>query len=329
MKIKKSLKIGCTSSIFGGHPDRYVIGSYKNDQSLEYRLEMFSKVEGLKGVDLAGSYDITTKNATKVKELLKKFDLVPAAITADIYGSREFAMGSVCSPDKEVRKMTWEKVRNAIDSANIIDCKLVNLWFGQDGYDYPFQVDYLDAFKKMVDFLKQAADYNPGIDLALEYKALEPRKRLFMSTAAVTLAVINETNKDNLGIIMDSGHAWNAGENISEMVAFLKFFGDRLKYVHINDNYKSWDDDMAVGSIHLAETLEFLYWLEKTGYEGFYTLDIDASREDALGFVLENVAMLKKLRSVLERLDESELEAIFKENDSVAAIRVIRNNLIQ
>jgi sugar phosphate isomerase/epimerase len=329
VKIKESLKIGGTSSIFGGHPDRYVTGSYKNSKSLEQRLKMFAKVEDLKWVDLGGGYDITLKNASEVKKLLGRFKLFPAAITADIYGGREFAMGSVCSPDSEVRKKAWDKVKDAIDSADIINCDLINLWFGQDGYDYPFQVDYLDAFKKMVAFLKQAADYNPNISLAIEYKALEPRKRLFMSTAAVTLAVINEAQRPNLGIILDNGHAWNAGENISETVAFLKLFGNKLKYIHINDNYKSWDDDMAVGSIHLAETLEFLYWLEKTGYGGCYTLDIDASREDALGFVRENVAMLKKLRNVLKRLDEKELESIFRENDSVRAIKMLREKLVQ
>jgi len=329
LKISKDVKIGATSSIFGGHPDRYVTGGYKDAKPLEYRLEMFTKVQDLKGVDLGGGYDVNINNAAEVKVLFKKFGLTPAAITADIYGDRMFFLGSVCSPDGEVRKVAWERVKDAIDSAVVIDCKLVNLWFGQDGYDYPFQVDYLDSFKRLVEFLKSAADYNPEIDIAIEYKALEPRKRLFMSTAAVALTIIKEADRPNLGIILDNGHAWNAGENISEMVAFLKLFGDRLKYIHINDNYKLWDDDMAVGSIHLVETLEFLFWLERTGYDGFYTLDIDASREDALSFTRENVAMLKKLRGVLERLNESELESIFKRNDSVESLRIIRETLIK
>lgn len=329
MKISKEIKIGATSSIFGGHPDRYVAGNYKDTKTLEYRLELFTKVKGLKGVDLGGGYDVNSKNAVEVKGLFKKFGLIPTAITADIYGDRKFSLGSVCSPDKEVRTIAWERVKDAIDSAVIIDCKLINLWFGQDGYDYPFQVDYLDSFTKLVEFLKLAADYNPEIDIAIEYKALEPRKRLFMSTAAVTLTIINEVDRPNLGIILDNGHAWNAGENISEMVAFLKLFGNRLKYIHINDNYKLWDDDMAVGSIHLVETLEFLYWLYRTGYDGFYTLDIDTSREDALDFARENVAMLKKLLGVIERFQEIELDKIFQKNDSVAALRMVRESLIK
>jgi len=27
--------------------------------------------------------------------------------------------------------------------AKQMDCKVVDLWFGQDGYDYPLQADYL------------------------------------------------------------------------------------------------------------------------------------------------------------------------------------------
>jgi sugar phosphate isomerase/epimerase len=329
MKISKEIKIGSTSSIFGGHPDRFVAEGYKDNKSIEYKFEMFTKVPNLKGVDLSAGGDINTKNVSEIKELLHKFDLIPAAITADIVNGRAFSMGSVCSPDKSIRELSWLKVKESIDLAIEINCEMVNLWFGQDGYDYCFQVDYIDAYKKMLNFLKRAADYNPNINIAVEYKPIEPRKKLFMSTAAFTLAFINEINKSNLGITLDNGHAWNAGENISETVCFLKSFGDRLKYIHFNDNYKLWDDDMAIGSIHLVETIEFLYWLEKTGYKGFYMLDVDPSRENALEFAKANVNMLNKLRGILEKIDEELLNKIFQDNDAIAALALVRENFIK
>jgi len=32
-----------------------------------------------------------------------------------------------------------------------------------------------------------------------------------------------------------------------------------------NDNWREWDDDLAAGSVHLIETLEFLLALRKIG----------------------------------------------------------------
>lgn len=61
----------------------------------------------------------------------------------------------------------------------------------------------------------------------------------------------------------------NAYENPAETVALLKRYGDKLFHVHMNDNYRYWDDDMIVGSVHTIETLEFFYWLQRTGYDGW------------------------------------------------------------
>lgn len=329
MNISKAIKFGCVACFFGSHPDRYVIDGYDVYNSIKDRIRMISQVPDLTGVDLDVGYDITLENLNSVKELLNKYNLTPAAITADTNGDRKFALGSILSPDKDIQKMAMKNIKDAIDIAAKINCEIVNLWFGQDGYDYCFQVDYMDTFKKFKKILQKMADYNPGITIAIEYKPKEPRKRLFIASAAITLIIIKEVNRPNLGINLDTGHAFNAGENISETLAFLKVFGDRLRYIHLNDNYKVWDDDMMVGSIHLVETLEFLYWLEKVGYKGFYTLDLDLCREDKIKAAEANIAIIKKLREVIERFDENEINKIFSKNDSVSALAMIKNNLIK
>ncbi len=329
MNISEEIKFGSTLALFGANPDRFLAEGYKDANMVEDRLKMFSQVPGLIGVDFYRGWDIGSENVGLIKELLDKYNLEPAAVTASISSMREFALGSVCSPNKKYRELAWNDIKDTIDQAAKIGCKIVNLWFGQDGYDYCFQVDYMDSFKKLVKAIRKAADYNPDITIAIEYKPKEPRKKLFMASAAVTLTVINEVDRSNVGIIVDTGHAFNAGENIAETIGFLKVFGDKLKYVHLNDNYKSWDDDMMVGSIHTIETLEFLYWLERTGYDGFYTLDMNPYREDAIEAAKENIAIIKKLRGVLKRLDEKDLNEIFSKNDSLGALAMLRENLIK
>ena len=38
---------------------------------------------------------------------------------------------------------------------------------------------------------------------------------------------------------------------------FFKQNGDKLFHVHMNDNYRLWDDDMMVRFVHFIEYLEF------------------------------------------------------------------------
>jgi len=35
-------------------------------------------------------------------------------------------------------------LNDATELANELGCDYVKLWFGQDGWDYPFQVDYAE-----------------------------------------------------------------------------------------------------------------------------------------------------------------------------------------
>ena len=86
-------------------------------------------------------------------------------------------------------------------------------------------------------------------------------------------------------------------ETIAESVALLKRFGNRLIHLHLNDNYRYWDDDMIPGSVHTLEWVEFFYWLDRTGYDGWYSLDIFAFREkDKIAVARESLAWLETLR---------------------------------
>ena len=57
---------------------------------------------------------------------------------------------------------------------------------------------------------------------------------------------------------------------------------EKLKQVHLNDNYRDWDHDLIPGSVTVWEHIEFFYWLQKLGYDGWYSLDIFPYREDGI-----------------------------------------------
>ena len=103
-----------------------------------------------------------------------------------------------------------------------------------------------------------------------------------------------------------------------------KMYGDRLKHIHINDNYRLWDDDMIVGSVHTLEYLEFVYWLRRTGYDGYMTLDQFPYREDGREAVAESAAWLDYLESLIDRADMEEIRNVIEKNSAVEASRLMR-----
>jgi len=282
-------------------------------------------------VDLYGDWDVNLDSVDKVKKILDEYNLKTYVVTADVNSLPEFGRGSVTSPLKESRELAWQKVKEAIDLAKILDSSMVNLWFGQDGYDYPFQVDYLWGWQKIIDTVKKAADYadKKNIKIVLEYKPREPRTHIFTASVAKMLLVANQVLKDNVGILIDTGHAYTAGEGIAESVAICKLAKDKLFYVHVNDNYKVWDDDMMVGSVHPFEMVEFLYWLERVNYRGPLVLDMFPYREDPLSAAKESIEFIKQIRKILVELDESEIENILSKQNAVKSMRILRKYFIK
>ena len=51
----------------------------------------------------------------------------------------------------------------------------MKLWPGQDGWDYPFQVDHGALWKHSLDGVGQLASENPDLKFVIEYKPREPR----------------------------------------------------------------------------------------------------------------------------------------------------------
>ena len=116
-------------------------------------------------------------------------------------------------------------------------------------------------------------------EVLVEYKMKEPRTHCFVNTAAT--AILMTQDLDRVGILLDVGHSLAAKENMAEAAALIASH-NKLDYIHFNDNYRAWDDDMMLGSVHLVEHLELVYWLKRIDYQGWLTLDIFPYREDGV-----------------------------------------------
>ncbi len=118
-----------------------------------------------------------------------------------------------------------------------------------------------------------------------------------------------------------------AGENVSESCVLLQRHGERLFHMHFNDNYRSWDDDMIVGTLHTVEYFELLFWLWETDYQGWYSMDQYPYREDGAAAVRESVAFLRSVENLLTEERRGEIRALIAKGDATAATRWMRELL--
>jgi xylose isomerase len=285
-----------------------------------------ASIKGITGVDLVGSRDFF-EHLDEVKADIKRTGLKVVSIVPDLFTQAEFRQGSYSSIDPSIRSDAIAHTKRVIDTAVELGCSLVAPWPGQDGYDYLFQADYEKERTLFEDAIKELCDYNKDVRIGLEYKPKEPRNHCYASTAAVTLLMLKETGAFNCGVVLDYGHALYAYENPAEVVALLHKYGNRLMHIHINDNYRYWDDDMIAGSVHTLEYLEFFYWLRRTDYSGWITIDQFPYREDGREAVAESAAWLKKFHEIINTADTSEIEAVLKKKDASLSSKLMRNLL--
>lgn len=82
--------------------------------------------------------------------------------------------------------------------------------------------------------------------------------------------LIDEVGCGNLKIVFDVGHAGHMGKDITENV---REAGERLKHLHIHDNFGEKDDHLPVGSGSL-DFKAFTGALDEVGYDGLYMMEL-------------------------------------------------------
>ena len=202
----------------------------------------------------------------------------------------------------------------------------VLLWPGQDGFDYPFQVDYDECWRRLIDGVGEVASHCPDARIAIEYKPKEPRANCFVRNAGMLLYLLKTIDLPNVGATVDFGHSLVAGENPAEAAVLLAREG-KLFQVHLNDNYRDWDHDLIVGSVNLIETIEFLYWIVKSGYDGWYLMDVFPYRENGLAAIRQCVSNTEKLLDIAGRMPREELAKALAQMDAVSSVKMLWETL--
>jgi sugar phosphate isomerase/epimerase len=325
--MESKIRYSTITGSLGKIGDRYNLGGYKDNSSFEERLLALSKIQNLKGIEISEN-DINGLDIGYVKDLLKRFDFVVSAVGLDLTSNRKWKFGSLVSKDEDIRKQAIAIVKSAIDFASEVGSELVNIWLGQEGFDYPLQANYFDQWDRMVKSIRACADYNPNIRLALEPKPREPRNRCLIDSTATGLLLAMDIDRDNVGVTIDVGHVLQDDKNMAQSIAYAAKRG-KLFNLQANDNYTGSDDDMVVGSVHIVEFIELFYYLKKINYDKWCSVDIFPYREDSISAVDESIRYMVKFEELIDVIGSDKLDACLESDNISQSIRLIRESIFK
>ena len=297
--------------------------------SIVRMIEAVAQVGELDAADLNYPDHFSEVSAPEVARCLGDNGLVLNGLAMRYYTDPRLALGAFTNPDKSVRQAAIDVTREGIDVLAELGGSLMTLWMGQDGFDYAMQGDYREMWDATIDALRQVADHNPDVDIAIEYKPNEPRAYALMPDVGTTLLGVLEADRSNLGVTLDFAHVLYADEMPAHS-AHLIGRHSRLLGVHLNDGNAKRDDGLMVGTVHPVATVELFCELDRIGYDGVIYFDTfpDHSGLDPVEEARTNIAITERLRGVARELaGNNELASAIARQDATQSQRIVASAL--
>ena len=141
---------------FATYVDRYATDGYGPPRTILEAIDLAGQVGDLSVVDLNYPFFGDGVEVADVDEALARNNLGVIGITPEIY-TRVFAKGAFTNPDAGVRRQAIELVNEAAGLVRHFGAQYVKLWPGQDGWDYPFQVDHRTLWQHSLDGVGELA----------------------------------------------------------------------------------------------------------------------------------------------------------------------------
>jgi len=290
------------TGFLGKSVDRFK--EYQQERSLEEKLKLAAELEDVAGVELV--YPSDFEDPGKTQDLIEDLDLGVSALNVNIKSEPKWNRGALTARSGETREEAVRYLKDGLDLARQLEAPRVTCCPLHDGHDYPFQIHYGEAWNRAVDCIKRAADYGEEIDLCLEYKMKEPMNRQTLGTVGKTLQMATETERENVGVTVDVGHALLAGENPAESFALVCETGKPV-YLHINDNLRDWDWDMIAGTANVWDYLELILYLKEYGYEGWVGIDVTPKYFELREVYETTVHVMRRLEEIAAGLGSEAL----------------------
>ncbi len=328
-KKLKALKIETPSWGYSDSGTRFAIFEQKGAaKSVKEKIQDAAEVHKITGIcpsiALHIPWDITD-NWNALLEYSLSLGIRPGAINPNLFQDPDYKLGSLCNPDKIVRKKAINHVLECIDIAKTLKSKDISLWLG-DGTNYPGQDDMRERKHRLEDSLKEIYDnLQDDMRILIEYKFFEPA---FYNTEIADWGMAYNLSMklgDKAMVLVDLGHH-ALGTNIEQIVAYLLDEG-KLGGFHFN-NKKYADDDLTVGSINPYEFFLIFNELVSAEEDGIkaniaYMIDQCHNLKPKIEEMIQSVENIHKTYAKALIVDRKSLRKFQQDEDIIMAEKII------
>ncbi len=329
-RVKNSVGIWA----FGANATRFMPDGYHVAEGAETMVEKTRRaVVGLN--DLVDGFEyhfpgeVDEDTYPSIKKALDTKDLY--AIALGTFNDPKYHMGTFVNPDPALRAENLAITKRAIDLAAEIGAKFI-IWPGGEGYNYNFQVDYVQTWEWFINGMQEAVEYANACDVTvlLEHKNSEPAMNILMRNIGMALFTIHQikdrgTDITNLKINMDWQHLIMNGENLGEYAALLAH-NNLLGHHHANSGWGTFDDDNITGASFFMQTLELAKVLQRANYGANgerIGADLFPYTEDQVQAVRRALLQWEFIWDLAAKIDDAALEEAWRNKDAVRGQEIV------
>ena len=209
-------------------------------QTVYDAIEAYKKMDGITHLEFNYPEHIAGYDLVELKKAIQPLKVNGFAVR----WRRDWKGGDFTNPDAALRQKAIGLATEACDLCRELGGSVITLWFENDGFDYPLQMDYEAGWSQLVDGIREVADCAPDMKISIEYKPFEERDFALVDSAGMTLYLIGEVDRPNVGCTLDYCHMLMKHANPSFGLALAAAKG-KLFGLHMNDGYGVKDSGMG------------------------------------------------------------------------------------
>lgn len=264
-----------------------------------------------------------------VRDYAQERGLKIGTVHPNTFMGQQFRLGSICSPEAEVRQSTIDHCIDCVRITREMGSKVIGMWLA-DGTNYPGQDHLRTRKQRMYEGFKALYDaMDDDMTLAIEYKFFEPG---FYTTDlmdwGMSLLLCSKLG-EQAKVLVDLGHHAQ-GVNIEHIIAILLDEG-RLGGFHLN-NRKYADDDLMAGTTNPLEL--FLIYDQivdaaqdpataDTANRIIYMLDQSHNIEPSIEGIIQSVMNTQTAYAKALLVERDKLHAAQADGDVILANRLV------
>lgn len=309
---------------FFSSPDSRFHAKYRKDIGIEERLEIAARLKdcGLSGLEAHYPNEINEDNAHIWKKFGKDTGIRLIMVAPLVFRDPVFEFGSLSNPNPKIRRAAIDLVVRALEMNREMKTDFAVCWFGIDGYENSFGINFMEMRSRFAAGLARAMDEVPGVRFAVEPKPYEPRGHQLYGTTVEGILLCHQVesllkNPENRRILdkgealcclnPEIGHVLMAYEDLPYAYSWPLSEG-RLAHIHVNSQpLGNYDQDLNVGVVSPEQFDALLYVLKMHSYHGYFGIDINPERMPVETAIKINI---DAIRAANDRINELDYESI-------------------